>query len=195
MAYIHPDKLLELRSIDLLSYLKRSAPTNLVRISRDVYCTREHDSLKISNGKWYWWSKGIGGVSALDYLIKVKGYSFLEAANMLLSESPGVKVNESKKEKENREKEFLLPKKNGNSDIVKAYLMGRGMDEEIINSCINDGSLYESLPHHSAIFIGKDERGSARYATYMKHTSCQQAIIFQQRRCSIRFEIEKLNEP
>ena len=31
MAYIYPDKLLELRSIDLLSYLKRSDPTNLVR--------------------------------------------------------------------------------------------------------------------------------------------------------------------
>ncbi len=35
-------------------------------------------SLKISNGKWIWWSRGIGGRSALDYLIKVKGYSFLE---------------------------------------------------------------------------------------------------------------------
>lgn len=165
MAYIHPDKLLELRSIDLLSYLKRSDPTNLVRISRDVYCTREHDSLKISNGKWYWWSRGIGGVSALDYLIKVKGYSFLEAANMLLNENTGeVKANADKKEGESREKELLLPKKNGNLDIVKAYLMGRGMDEEIINSCINDGSLYESLPHHSAVFIGKDEKGNARYA-------------------------------
>lgn len=165
MAYIHSDKLLELRSIDLLSYLKRSDPTNLVRISRDVYCTREHDSLKISNGKWYWWSRGIGGVSALDYLIKVKGYSFLEAANMLLNENTGeVKANADKKEVESREKELLLPKKNGNSDIVRAYLLERGIDEDIINSCINDGSLYESLPHHSAVFIGKDEKGNARYA-------------------------------
>lgn len=99
MVYIHPDKLLELRSIDLLSYLKMSEPANLVRISRNVYCTREHDSLKISNGKWYWWSKGIGGVSALDYLIKVKGYSFLEAANMLLGENYGEnKVYLSKEE-------------------------------------------------------------------------------------------------
>lgn len=46
------------------------------RVAGNVYCTREHDSLKISNGKWYWWSRGIGGVSALDYLIKVKEYSF-----------------------------------------------------------------------------------------------------------------------
>ena len=166
MAYIYPDKLLELRSIDLLNYLKRSDPTNLVRISRDVYCTREHDSLKISNEKWYWWSRGIGGASALDYLIKVKGYSFLEAANMLLNESSvEVKANADKKEVESREKELLIPKKNGNSDIVRAYLLERGIDEDIINSCINDGSLYESLPHHNAVFAGKDENGNAKYAS------------------------------
>ena len=44
-----------------------------------MYCTAEHDSLKISNGKWYWWSRGFGGYSALDYLIKVKEYDFVEA--------------------------------------------------------------------------------------------------------------------
>lgn len=165
MAYIHPDKLLELRSIELLSYLKRNDPTNLIRISRDVYCTREHDSLKISNGKWYWWSRGIGGASALDYLIKVKGYSFLEAANMLLNESTGeVKANADKKEGESREKELLLPKKNGNSDIVRAYLLERGIDEDIINSCINDAKemikavedcgFFESIPLWAVTLIG-----------------------------------------
>ena len=30
-----------------------------------------------------WWSGGIGGRSALDYLIKVKEYSFLEAVELL----------------------------------------------------------------------------------------------------------------
>ena len=31
------------------------------------------------NGKWCWFSRGIGGYSALDYLIKVNGYSFMDA--------------------------------------------------------------------------------------------------------------------
>ena len=31
------------------------------------YTTRTHDSLKISNGKWMWWSKGIGGKTELPY--------------------------------------------------------------------------------------------------------------------------------
>jgi hypothetical protein len=38
-----------------------------------------HDSLKISNGKWCWRSRGIGGRYALDCLIKVRGMSFPEA--------------------------------------------------------------------------------------------------------------------
>ena len=40
--------------IDLLSCLQRHKPGNLKRVADKVYCTREHDSLKISNGKWYW---------------------------------------------------------------------------------------------------------------------------------------------
>lgn len=61
------------RSIDLLTYLQTYEPTELVHVRGNTYCTREHDSLKISNGKWMWWSRGFGGNSALDYLIKVKG--------------------------------------------------------------------------------------------------------------------------
>lgn len=71
------------RQMDLLSYLQAYEPNNLQRVAGNVYCTREHDSLKISNGKWYWWSRGFGGVSALDYLIKVKEYSFMEAVEAL----------------------------------------------------------------------------------------------------------------
>lgn len=54
-----------------------------MRVGGNVYCTKEHDSLKISNGKWYWWSRGFGGVSALDYLIKVKDYDFVDAVAIL----------------------------------------------------------------------------------------------------------------
>jgi len=46
-----------------------------------VYTLRSHDSLKISNGKWYQWSTGIGGISALDYLIKVQGMDFVSAVS------------------------------------------------------------------------------------------------------------------
>ena len=59
---IDPDVLERARQIDLLSYLRAYEPSNLVKVkgTTNVYCTAEHDSLKISNGKWMWWSRGIG---------------------------------------------------------------------------------------------------------------------------------------
>lgn len=71
------------REMDLLTYLRQNDPGNLVHISGGEYCTREHDSLKISNGKWMWWPRGFGGASALDYLIKVKDIPFTEAMKMI----------------------------------------------------------------------------------------------------------------
>lgn len=61
---LDPAVIEQARQMDLLSYLKAYELSNLKRVAGNVYCTREHDSLKISNGKWYWWSRGFGGVSA-----------------------------------------------------------------------------------------------------------------------------------
>ena len=77
MAYVTPEAIAQARQIDLLTYLQNFEPQELVKISPGNYCTREHDSLKISNGKWHWFSRGFGGINALDYLIKVKDYSFI----------------------------------------------------------------------------------------------------------------------
>ena len=52
MAYFAPEDILRARDMDLLTYLRNYEPQNLVRLNGDNYCTREHDSLKISNGKW-----------------------------------------------------------------------------------------------------------------------------------------------
>ena len=151
------------RQIDLLSYLQRYEPGNLKRVAGNVYCTREHDSLKISNGKWYWWSRGFGGFSALDYLMKVREFSFVEAVQTLTGDMgdwkpppPSVKKDESKV--------LLLPPKNKDSDRVLQSLFGRGIDYAIVQDCIADGTIYESADYHNAVFIGKDESGTPKYA-------------------------------
>ena len=82
MPYIPPSVVQEVKRMDLLTYLKNCEPYELVHFSGNTYTTRTHDSLKISNGKWMWWSQRTGGRSALDYLIKVRGYSFLEAVEL-----------------------------------------------------------------------------------------------------------------
>lgn len=68
MPYISKEQLATAREMDLLTYLQRYDPNELVHFSGNTYTTRTHDSLKISNRKWCWWSRGIGGSTALDYL-------------------------------------------------------------------------------------------------------------------------------
>ena len=52
MPYIPPEVVEKAREMDLLTYLKNYEPQELVHFGGNTYCTREHDSLKISNGKW-----------------------------------------------------------------------------------------------------------------------------------------------
>ena len=68
MPYIPPEMVEKAREMDLLTYLKSYEPQELVHFGGNTYCTREHDSLKISNGKWYWFSRRIDGYSAPNYL-------------------------------------------------------------------------------------------------------------------------------
>lgn len=84
MPYIPPEVVEKAREMDLLTYLKNYEPQELVHFGGNTYCTREHDSLKISNGKWCWFSRGIGGYSALDYLIKVKEMPFTQAVETIM---------------------------------------------------------------------------------------------------------------
>ncbi len=87
MPYIPPDVVAKAKEMDLLTYLRYFEPEELIHFGGDTYCTREHDSLKISNGKWYWFSRRIGGKTALDYLIKVKEMPFVEAVERITGQA------------------------------------------------------------------------------------------------------------
>lgn len=60
MPYIPPSVVQEVKRMDLFTYLKNYEPYELVHFSGNTYTTRTHDSLKISNGKWMWWSQRTG---------------------------------------------------------------------------------------------------------------------------------------
>ena len=141
MPYIPPSVVQEVKRMDLLTYLKNYEPYELVHFSGNTYTTRTHDSLKISNGKWMWWSQRTGGRSALDYLIKVRGYSFLEAVE-LLAERANIQPPLFVSENVPMEKQLLLPKKNQDDQKVIAYLLGRGIDKEIIQFCLESGRVW-----------------------------------------------------
>ena len=165
MPYIAPEVITEAKRMDLLTYLREYEPGELVKFSSNTYTTRTHDSLKISNGKWMWWSRGIGGKSALDYLIKVRGMDFVQAVQTIMGNG-SVSFPTCKNIKSYEEQPLLLPEKSPTTDVVFDYLFGRGIDFEIINHCLEQELIIESLPYHNAVFIGYDENKEPKYAAY-----------------------------
>ena len=148
--------------MNLYTYLHTYEPQELVYLGGNTYCTREHDSLKISNGKWYWFSQSIGGRSALDYLIKVRGIPFKEAVETIVGRCAAQPVVSSPR-KEPPKRSLLLPEANSDSMRVIDYLAGRGIDQELINYCLSTGRLYESRKYHNVVFVGQDSAGRSRY--------------------------------
>ena len=169
VAYYTEEQIKQARSIDLLTYLQTQEPTELVKLKGDTYCTREHDSLKISKGKWYWWSRGFGGKSALDYLIKVKGLSFTDAMKRLTEEKSDLHITDKKicrKTESDADRRLLLPERSGTNEKITKYLASRGISKDLIEACFRKGVLFESLPYHNCVFVGLDQNGVARYACY-----------------------------
>lgn len=165
MPYIAPEVITEAKRMDLLTYLREYEPGELVKFSSNTYTTRTHDSLKISNGKWMWWSRGIGGKSALDYLVKVRGMDFVEAVQTIMGNG-SVSFPTYENIKSYEEQPLLLPEKSPTTDVVFDYLFGRGIDYEIISYCLEQELIIESLPYHNAVFIGYDENKEPKYAAY-----------------------------
>ncbi|MGF7017258.1 hypothetical protein M2145_001012 [Lachnospiraceae bacterium PF1-21] len=165
MPYIPPEQIIQAKEVDLLTYLRTQDPGELVHFSGNTYTTRTHDSLKISNGKWMWWSKGIGGKSALDYLIKVKGLSFLDAVETILGKTI-LDLSPAATSAAPTPKRLLLPECASDNKRVIDYLYNRSIDLEIICHCIDKKLIYESLPYHNLVMLGLDEKKVPRYAFY-----------------------------
>lgn len=161
------EQIAQAKSIDLLSYLQSNEPGNLKKSGPNEYRLVDHDSLKISNGCWHWFSRGIGGKTALDYLIHVRGVSFVDSVK-LLADGQGLDFSFQAVKpfapKKPEHKPFLLPSANRDNSRVIAYLTGRGIDCDIIDLCIQQKILYESAKTHNAVFVGRDEKGVSRYA-------------------------------
>lgn len=159
--YIPPEEVAKARQMDLLTYLQNYEPTNLVRIKDNVYSTKEHDSLKISNGMWNWWSQGIGGKSALDYLIKVRGMDFQQAVETIIGDV-SLKAPVPVKVYAEEKKIVAIPERNATGERAKTYLMNRGIDEGILNALYEQGLWYETEPYHNVAFVGKDMEGNIK---------------------------------
>ena len=146
MPYYSREIIDKIRDIDLLTYLENYEPDELVKLNERMYSTREHDSLKISNGMWCWWSRRIGGKSALDFLIKVRGMKFVDAVSLLLNKTAIQPPIYSKPLAVPKAKKLILPEKATDNSRLALYLQkDRGIDEEIVEYCIKNNLIYEGL--------------------------------------------------
>ncbi len=173
MPYIDPEVVAQAKRVDLLTYLQERDPEELVRVSASTWCTREHDSLKISNGKWYWWSRGFGGRSALDYLIKVRGLSFLDAVRDIAgaaADAPRPRLAQVRRPAADdaprpARRPFELPPADATPEAV-AYLVRRGIAREVLDECVSRGVVYGTRRgrYANAVFVGPGPDGRPRYA-------------------------------
>lgn len=166
MAGVTKEQVAAARRMTAIEFLRRYRADDLVKSSaRGEFELKSHDSFKI-NGEsslWHWKSRGIGGKSALDYLMHVEGCSFVEAVRLLCEEQPCFIPQRHEVVKRQRPP-FALPEKSPTSTRVEAYLRCRGISQPVIQKCLDDGILYESLPYHNCVLVGRDAGGTPRYA-------------------------------
>ena len=163
MPYIKKEIIDELKKIDLLTYLKLVNPNEIVYEGNGLYTTKTHDSLKMSNGIWNWFSHGIGGKNAIDYIMEDERVSFIEAIKILMQRTNiqaenyqeiVAKIPAKEERKVVLDKKIILPERNENNKRVYAYLRSRGIDSNF---------LYEEKEHHNVIFLGYDEENKVRF--------------------------------
>nr|WP_312577796.1 DUF3991 and TOPRIM domain-containing protein [Sedimentibacter sp.] len=170
MPWVTEEQIARAKQVDILDYLLANEPNNLKK-SGNEYRLRDHDSLTVSNGKWHWHSRGFGGTTALNYLVKVRGMEFTEAVQVLAYDARAgpplsIPASPAKPPPPKKTNSFSLPAKNVNNDRVMAYLLGRGIDRDILKYCVEFGMLYEGRKYHNCVFVGQsdDKRSKIRFA-------------------------------
>lgn len=152
--------------MDLLTYLENYERDDLKQVSNDTFTTKTHDSLRISNGLWNWFSRGVGGRSAVDFIKVRENIKFMDAVRYIFYKtiSQELVVFNDYNSKKYEKKDVVLPPKNENCNRAKIYLMKRGIDSQIIEECIANNLIYEEKNYHNVVFVGYDENKKARYA-------------------------------
>jgi hypothetical protein len=163
------------KAVPILDYLLSHEGNNFKRVGNAYYRRDpDHNSLEVSNNLWNWHSHGIGG-NLIDYLIKINGYSFVDAVRELAGDDipysrpippkarPPTPAASSLWSVSDRDP-LQLPPQNADNKRVIAYLQGRGIFRPLIEDCIRRGILYESANRHNCVFVGRDDKGKAKFA-------------------------------
>lgn len=150
---------------------------NLVK-SGTSYRLREHDSMVFTaEGRWHWNSRDQHG-GAIEFIMHYEGRTDVEAVLLLAGallddtkQSFQAPYRAQRPQAEQAPKEFTLPKKCDTSRRVYQYMTEtRKLHPELVKRLLVDGKLYESLPHHNAVFVMENNEHAA-VGAFMRGTN------------------------
>ncbi len=172
MAGVTKPQILQARQMSLVEYLQCTDPNELIARRHD-YTTRTHDSLIISAETsfdkmvWNWSSRGIGGKGAMDYLMKVHDYPFVDAVRAICDGTHIAHDTPIQNPVKTKERvPFALPIATATPTAAVAYLRQRGIHPDVLQNCLDLGIVYEESKHHNVVFVGKDAQGIAKFAAH-----------------------------
>lgn len=161
--YIHftNEQKAQARQTDIASLLVSQGET--VKRSGSEYEWKDgSQKVTIRGNLWYHQYDRVGG-DAIDFVRRFYNKSYTQAMEYLLGNGDGTLITVPPVVKE--KKPFELPKPYRNMDRVKNYLHYiRGIDEDIIETFVNENMIYESADYHNAVFVGFDKNGIPRHA-------------------------------
>lgn len=163
--YINPELVKIAKSQDVLDILLKDG-VPLVKKNRE-YRHRIHDSLVVSENKgFFWFSRGRGSKSPIDYYMWVEDMDFQDACYRVLDamnydyDNSDVFVQRESEESYEK-KPFMLPARASDNKRAFAYLVKtRGLDPGLIRNLMNQGLIYQSDKYSNVVFVGKDYSGN-----------------------------------
>lgn len=170
MAKLSVEEIQSARSVTVLDYLREYEPGELIRVGLRDYRTKTHDSLVVSdNGLFHWFSTGLGGGNAIDYLIKVKRMDFVSAVRLLNEHRPTVssfQIVNSNTALQIEKREFVRPTPDCGNNAIRAYLFRRAISNRVFRYCNDAGILYQTTrgEYKNCVFLGLDVDGEPRAA-------------------------------
>ena len=185
MGRFTEDELRIAKSVDLVD-LAADVHIPLKKVG-SVFSIEGMDSAIIFNrSTWYRYSRGVGG-STIDFLMYFKDMEYKEAVSYLLKFAGYIRSdiaphraekkinadNDGRKAKHKEKVPFVLPEKADNCRGLYAYLTKRRkLSSKIINHWLKHGLMYESVPYHNIVFLGKRTDGKVMFASQRGIRDC-----------------------
>lgn len=173
MAGVSKQEIAQAKQMNLYEYMQLCEPDNFRPEGPSQFRHKGHSSLTFSeDGSWTYFKTKATGRKAIDYLIKVEGYSFVDAVRQINQLQGGIipsfqPVKPPRSEvapKPEQSREFRLPQPDANSYAATAYLRGRCIHPNVLTFCKQKKILYQTSfkGHPNCVFVGRDGNGDPK---------------------------------